>query len=80
MPNGTKRRLPPPRGTSRPPAHVTKAKVRRRFLGLRLGRYYVGICTRTQRPAVLTSDKGTYCAYHRWQRRRELRTSRHADD
>lgn len=52
-------------------------EIRRRLLGLRVGRYYVGICTRTQRPAILTSGHGTYCAYHRFKRRRELRASRH---
>jgi hypothetical protein len=55
---------------------VTRATAQRRLLkltaGRRLGNRYVGICTRTQHLAILTSGKGTYCRWHRYRLRREL--------
>lgn len=49
-------------------------KLKRWIQGRRLGPYYVGICTRTQNLAILHSGKGTYCAWHRFRLRRELRS------
>jgi hypothetical protein len=40
--------------------------------GRKLGPYYVGVCTRTQHTAILSSNHGTYCAWHRWRLHREL--------
>lgn len=48
--------------------------------GRKLGNYYVGTCTRTQHTAILTSGKGTYCAWHRYRLRRELRRNPWPDD
>jgi hypothetical protein len=39
---------------------------------MRLGKHYVGRCTRTHHIAILKSGRGTYCRYHqaktRWER------------
>ena len=64
---------------------MTKAtvKLKRWIQGRRLGPYYAGICTRTQRLAILNSHHGTYCAWHRFRLRRELRfehTTEEPDD
>jgi len=36
---------------------------------MRIGPYYMGICTRKQHRMVLRSGKGTYCCWHRLLRR-----------
>ena len=54
--------------------------MKRWIQGRRLGPYYVGICTRTQRLAILNSHHGTYCAWHRFKLRRELRRPEEPDD